>query len=41
VAFAGSEGVYRSRELQGFWLRVEWLWKQPPLSEVLKEWGLR
>jgi hypothetical protein len=41
VVFAGSEGVYRSRELHGFWLRVEWLWKQPPLSEVLKEWGLR
>lgn len=40
VAFAGSEGVYRSRELHGFWLRVEWLWKQPPLSEVLQAWGV-
>lgn len=37
----GSEGVYRSRELPGFWLRVEWLWKQPPLREVIREWGLQ
>ncbi|GIV05528.1 MAG: hypothetical protein KatS3mg016_1103 [Fimbriimonadales bacterium] len=40
VAFAGSEGVYRSRELNGFWLRVEWLWQQPPMATVLQEWGL-
>jgi len=40
AAFTGSEGVYRSRELPGFWLRVEWLWKQPPLLEVLSAWGL-
>ena len=37
AAFTGSEGVYRSRELPGFWLRVEWLWKQPSLFEVLRE----
>lgn len=32
-AFAGTEGVYRSEVLSGFWLRVEWLW-QDPLPEV-------
>ncbi|MCS7208569.1 MAG: Uma2 family endonuclease [Fimbriimonadales bacterium] len=41
VAWAGSEGVYRSRVLAGFWLRVEWLWRQPSVFEVLREWGLR
>jgi hypothetical protein len=36
----GSEGVYRSRVLEGFWLQVEWLWTRPPLREVLKRLGL-
>ena len=40
VAYAGSEGVYRSRELPGFWLRVEWIWRQPPLLDILREWGI-
>ncbi|MFN3690007.1 MAG: Uma2 family endonuclease, partial [Fimbriimonadales bacterium] len=41
AAFAGSEGIYRSREVAGLWLRVEWLWQQPSLRDVLHEWGLR
>jgi len=40
VAFSGSEGVYRSRVLEGFWLQVEWLWTRPPLREVLTRLGL-
>lgn len=24
-----AEGIYRSRVLPGFWLRVEWLWREP------------
>ena len=40
VAFSGSEGVYRSRVLEGFWLQVEWLWTRPPLWETLKTLGL-
>ncbi len=28
-AFVGAEGVYHSRVLPGFWLRVEWLWQEP------------
>jgi Uma2 family endonuclease len=40
VAFSGSEGVYRSRVLEGFWLQVEWLWTRPPLREVLKQLGV-
>jgi Uma2 family endonuclease len=40
VAYAGSEGVYRSRELPDFWLRVEWIWRQPPPTEIQREWGI-
>jgi len=40
TAFSGSEGVYRSRVLEGFWLEVSWLWTRPPLWEVLRELGL-
>ena len=40
VAFGGSEGVYRSRVLEGFWLQAEWLWTRPPLREVLTRLGL-
>lgn len=31
---ADDEGVYRSRVLPGFWLRIDWLWQQP-LPRVL------
>lgn len=30
-----EDGVYRSQVLQGFWLKVAWLW-QEPLPKVLK-----
>jgi hypothetical protein len=40
TVFSGSEGVYRSRVLEGFWLDVGWLWARPPLWEVLKQLGL-
>ena len=40
VAYAGSTGVYHSRELPGFWLRLEWIWRQQPLLDVLREWGI-
>ncbi len=38
----GEEGVFRSAVLDGFWLKVEWLWQDPlpPLMSVLKAWGL-
>jgi Uma2 family endonuclease len=33
-----EQGVYTSRVLPGFWLRVDWLWQQPlpPVLDVLK-----
>lgn len=36
-----AEGVYRSRQLPGFWLLVEWLWQEPlPAAEdVMLEVG--
>ncbi len=29
-----AEGIYRARVVPGFWLRVEWLWQDPPPSLV-------
>ena len=36
----GSDGVVRSKVLEGLWLRVEWLWQDPLplLAAVLKAW---
>lgn len=41
AVLTGSEGVYHSRELPDFWLRLEWLWNPPSMFEVLQAWGLR
>lgn len=38
-AFVGSEGEYHSTAVEGFWIRVEWLWQRPPMQQVLKAWG--
>jgi Uma2 family endonuclease len=37
-----DQGIYRSAVLDGLWLNVDWLWQKPlpPLTSVLKEWGL-
>jgi len=34
--------VLRNGEIEGLWLKVEWLWQEPlpPLLSVLKLWGL-
>lgn len=39
----GGDGIYRSSIVPGFWLRVEWLWRDPLPSalQVLKELGVR
>lgn len=39
---AGSEGIYRSSVVSGFWLRVEWLWRDPLPSalQVARELGV-
>jgi len=36
------EGIYRSVAVPGFWLRIEWLWQDPPprLRDVLRELGV-
>lgn len=36
-----AEGVYRSAVIAGFFVKVGWFWKIPPLQEALKELGLR
>lgn len=38
----GPDGLLRSREIEGLWLKAEWLWQEPlpPILSVLKLWGL-
>ncbi len=40
LRFGGEAGRYDSAVLEGFWLRVEWLWNPPPEIEIVKQWGL-
>jgi Uma2 family endonuclease len=40
VILPDAEGVYRSRVLHGFWLRVAWLWQPPRVLDVLRELNL-
>lgn len=35
-----ERGIYRSEVIQGFWIKVAWLWNLPPVMDVLKELGL-
>lgn len=36
-----AAGVFRSKVVPGFWLRVDWLWQQPPPDiAALRELGL-
>lgn len=36
----GGDNIYRSVVLEGLWVDVRWLWRRPPLMDVLKAWGL-
>lgn len=36
----GTDGVFRSQSLRGFWIKVDWLWNPPVLRSIRKEWGL-
>ncbi|NSW80127.1 MAG: Uma2 family endonuclease [Chthonomonadetes bacterium] len=38
-AFMGGAGEYHSTAVEGFWIRVEWLWERPAVLEVLRVWG--
>lgn len=35
-----QEGVYQSAVLPLVRLRVQWLWEQPPIMDILREWKL-
>lgn len=35
-----ADGVIRGEAMAGLWLRVEWLWRRPPVMEVMRAWGL-
>lgn len=34
------DGVFRSEEVAGFWVRVDWLWNQPKDRDVERELGI-
>jgi Uma2 family endonuclease len=34
------DGVFRSTVMKGLWLKVDWLWRRPPVMSVLKAWKL-
>jgi len=36
----GPDAVYRSLVMKGFWLNVEWLWERPPVTAIVKAWGI-
>ncbi len=36
----GSEGKYESKAIEGFWLRIEWLWNPPSLLDAIREMGI-
>lgn len=35
-----ADGIYRSAVLEGFWLRVDWLWQRPAVAVALRELSL-
>ena len=35
-----DDGVFRSSVIRGLWIKVDWLWRRPPLLSVLKDWEL-
>lgn len=37
-----DSGTFRSRVIDGLWLKVDWLWQDPlpPVLNILREWGL-
>lgn len=39
---SADQGIYHSRVLPGFWLKVEWLWQDPlpPVLDVVRQLGL-
>jgi Uma2 family endonuclease len=39
-AAADGGEIYRSKVLPGFWLKVDWLWDRPTLTEVVEAWKL-
>lgn len=36
-----ERGVYRSAVLKGLFIKVDWLWRRPPLASVQREWKAR
>ncbi|MCS6951089.1 MAG: Uma2 family endonuclease [bacterium] len=35
-----AEGIYRSKAIEGLWIRVDWLWSRPAPIELLRAWGM-
>lgn len=37
--YPDADGVYRSKVLEGFWLKVDWLKRIPRMADIRREWG--
>jgi Uma2 family endonuclease len=33
----GTNGVFHSHRIRGFWMRIEWLWQPPPILQALRD----
>jgi Uma2 family endonuclease len=36
----GEDGIFKSKAVEGFFLRLEWLWNAPPTFQALQELGV-
>ena len=37
---AVESSVFHSSVIKGLWIRVDWLWRRPPILAVIKDWKL-
>ena len=35
-----DDGTFRCTVIKGLWVKTDWLWKRPPILNVLKDWKL-
>lgn len=42
LVLSGKNGIFRSRVVEGFYLRIEWLWQEPlpKVPDILRELGV-
>ncbi len=42
LVLSGKNGIFRSRVIEGFYLRIEWLWQEPlpKVPDILRQLGV-